>query len=92
MNEPIAILGDKYAGVRRFTQVCFVPHEFNGRHWMVVEVGVECCSKEFNYSIDQIRDLRDKLSAWLGDSDELRPLRQTHGRCLFRGDLRPDVR
>ena len=84
MIEPIAILGDEYAGVRRFTQVCFVPHEFEGRRWMVVEVGVECTSKEFVYSIDEIRELRNKLNRWLGGSDDLRALRKMRSGPLHR--------
>lgn len=88
MIEPIAILGDEYASVRRFTQVCFVPHELEGRRWMVVEVGVECWSKEFVYSIDEIRELRNKLNGWLGDSDDLRTLR-TYRSGPLRRDLRP---
>ena len=68
LSEPIAILGNICPQVRRFTQVRFIPHEFKGRHWMIVEVGMECCSQEFVYTIDEIRDLHDKLSKWISDA------------------------
>ena len=89
MNEPIATLGDTCDQAHRFTQVLFMPHEWR-RDWLVVKVGMECCEKEFVYEYDEVRDLRDRLSEWLGDTDALRTLRE-YGRGLLRGDLQSDV-
>ena len=41
-----------------------------------------------NNGVDEIRDLRDRLSEWLGDKDDLRALRKMRSGPLHRG-LRP---
>lgn len=90
-DNPIAVIGDTCDQAHHFTEVQFIGKEIRGRRWMIIIVGMECCCKEFYYSTDEIRDLRDRLSEWLGDKHEVRALRQDNGHGLLRGNLRSAV-